>query len=145
LSATSTTGPVVSNGDAITGQSGQPNPPFTATIGLEYRFKVLDHDSFIRGDDEYESHSKWPSPGQDSATLQYDSANYQLASTNFASLRAGTTLGGWQVEAFVDNLTDTHVVTNYEWSIDSGQGISRLEREFGFRPRTFGLTFIYRQ
>ncbi len=144
LSATSTTGPVVSNGDAITGQSGQPNPPFTATIGLEYRFKVLDHESFIRGDDEYQSHSKWPSPGQDSSTLQYDSANYQLASTNFASLRAGTTLGGWQVEAFVDNLTDTHVVTNYEWSIDSGQGISRLEREFGFRPRTFGLTFIYR-
>jgi outer membrane receptor protein involved in Fe transport len=144
LSATSTTGPVVSNGDAITGQSGQPNPPFTATIGLEYRFKVLDHESFIRGDDEYESHSKWPSPSQDSSTLQYDSANYQLPSTNFASLRAGTTLGGWQVEAFVDNLTDTHVVTNYEWSIDSGQGISRLEREFGFRPRTFGLTFIYR-
>jgi outer membrane receptor protein involved in Fe transport len=145
LSATSSTGPVVSNGDAITGQSGQPNPPFTATVGLQYSFKVFDHESFVRADDEYESHSKWPAPQQDSTTLQYDYANYQLASTNFASLRAGTKLGGWQVEAFVDNLTDTHVVTNYEWSIDSGQGISRLQREFGFRPRTFGLTFIYRQ
>jgi len=150
LSATSTTGPVVSNGDAITGQSGQPSPPFTATLGLEYSFKVLDHDSFIRADDEYESHSKWPSPGQDANTLQYDPANYQLPSTNFASLRAGTKLGGWQLEAFVDNLTDTHVVTNYEWSINPNgypgpQTYSRLEREFGFRPRTFGLTFIYRQ
>jgi outer membrane receptor protein involved in Fe transport len=145
LSATSTTGPVVSDGDAITGQSGQPNPPFTATIGLEYRFKLFDHESFIRGDDEYESHSKWPSPGQDPSTLQYDDANYQLSSTNFASLRAGTKFGGWQVEAFVDNLTDTHVVTNYEFSIDPGTGNSRLERDFTFRPRTFGLTFIYRQ
>jgi outer membrane receptor protein involved in Fe transport len=158
LSTTSITGPVVANGDAITGQSGQPSPPFTATLGLEYRFKVFDHDAFIRGDDEYEGHSKWPSPGQDGngcnppkliATLQYDCANYQLPSTNFASLRAGTKFGGWQVEAFVDNLSDTHVVTNYEWSINPNsvpgpQTYSRLERDFTFRPRTFGLTFIYR-
>jgi hypothetical protein len=49
------------------------------------------------------------------------------------------------VEAFVDNLTDTHVVTNYNWSIDSGTGTSRLQRDFTFRPRTVGLTFTYRQ
>ena len=53
--------------------------------------------------------------------------------------------GNWKVEAFVDNLTDTHTVTNYEWSIDSQvPGVSRLERDFTFRPRTFGLTFVYR-
>jgi outer membrane receptor protein involved in Fe transport len=168
LSGTSTTGPVVNNGDAITGQSGQPNAPFTATIGLEYRFKLGEHDSFIRADDEYESHSKWPSPQQDGngsncsssaasgQTLQYDCNNYQLSATNFASLRAGTKFGGWQIEAFVDNLTDTHVVTNYEWSINpnappptapasAAPAYSRLERDFTYRPRTFGLTFIYRQ
>ncbi len=138
--------PIVAAGDAITGQSGQPAPPFTATIGLEYSFKVADHESFVRIDDEYAGRDKWPSPQQDLSTLQGDSINYVLASTNFASLRAGTAFGGLQVQAFIDNLTDTHPVTNYEFSINSQvAGTSRLERDFTFRPRTFGVTFIYRK
>jgi hypothetical protein len=35
-------------------------------------------------------------------------------------------------------------VTNYNWSIDPQDGNSRLERQFTFRPRTFGVTFTYR-
>ena len=136
--------PVVSSGDAITGQSGQPGAPFTATIGLEYRFSLFTHDSFVRVDDEYEGRSKWPSPSQDPTTQQYDSANYVLSPTNFASARAGMTFGGWQIAAFVDNLTDTHTVTNYNWTIDPGDGESRLQRQFTFRPRTVGLSFTYR-
>jgi iron complex outermembrane receptor protein len=136
--------PVVSSGDAITGQSAQPAAPFTATIGLEYKFSVFNRESFIRVDDEYQGRAKWPSPGQDPNTQQYDSANYVLSSTNFASARAGMTFGGWQVAAFVDNLTDTHTVTNYNWTIDPGDGESRLQRQFTFRPRTIGLTFTYR-
>jgi iron complex outermembrane receptor protein len=137
--------PVVSSGDAITGQSGQPNAPFTATIGLEYKFTAFDHESFIRVDDEFESRDKWPSPGQDPTTQQYDSANYVLASTNFASARAGTNVGGWEIAAFVDNLTDSHTVTNYNWTIDPGDGESRLQRQFTFRPRTIGVTFTFRK
>lgn len=53
--------------------------------------------------------------------------------------------GDWQLEAFVDNLTDSHTITNYEWSIDPQvAGTTRLQREFTFRPRTIGLTFLYR-
>jgi iron complex outermembrane receptor protein len=136
--------PVVRSGDAITGQSGQPAAPFTATIGLQYKFSVLNHESFIRVDDEYQGRAKWQSPGQDPNTQQYDSANYVLSPTNFASARAGTTFGGWQVSAFVDNLTDTHTVTNYNWTIDPGDGESRLQRQFTFRPRTMGITITYR-
>ena len=136
--------PVVATGDAITGQSGQPNAPYTATLGLEYKFSLFTKESFVRLDDEFEGRAKWPSPIQDPGTQQYDSANYTLASTNFASARAGMTLGGWQVAAFVDNLLDSHTVTNYEWSIDPGDGESRLQRQFTFRPRTIGLTFTYR-
>jgi hypothetical protein len=67
-----------------------------------------------------------------------------LPSTNFASARAGMTIGGWQIAAFVDNLTDSHTVTNYNWTIDPGDGESRLQRQFTFRPRTVGLSFTYR-
>jgi len=136
--------PVVASGDAITGQSGQPGAPFTATIGLEYRFDVAGHNSFVRLDDEYQGRPKWNSPQQDQGTLQADPNNYFLSATNFASARAGMNFGGWQVAAFVDNLTDNHVVTNYNFSIYPGDGSSRLERQFTYRPRTIGLTFTYR-
>jgi outer membrane receptor protein involved in Fe transport len=139
------TTPIVQSGDAIVGQSGQPGPPVTAAIGLEYKFSLAAHDAFVRVDDEYQGAPKWSGAIQDPGTLQYDSANYPLSSTNFASARGGMNFGDLQIEAFVDNLTDTHTVTNYEWSIDSGvPATSRLQREFTFRPRTFGLTFIYR-
>jgi iron complex outermembrane recepter protein len=149
LSPAETT-PIVSSGDAIVGQSGQPGPPVTVSLGLEYKFTLFTHDSFVRVDDEYEGRPKWAGAIQDPGTLQYDSANYTLSSTNFASARAGMTIGAWQVEAFCDNLTDTHAITNYEWSIDPGSNAagqplaSRLQRDFTFRPRTVGLTFIFR-
>jgi hypothetical protein len=76
--------------------------------------------------------------------LQFDAANYTLSPTNFASARAGMSFGGWQAALFVDNLTDTHTVTNYNFTIDPGDGNSRLERQFTFRPRTIGLTITYR-
>jgi outer membrane receptor protein involved in Fe transport len=141
--------PVVSSGDAITGQSGQPASPITASVGLEYKFTAFTHESFVRVDDEYESSPKWASPGQDANTLQYDPANYTLSSTNFASFRTGTNFGDLQVAAFIDNLTDSHTITNYEWSINPNPNggtapYSRLQREFTFRPRTFGLTFTWR-
>jgi len=149
LSSSELTGPVVSAGDAITGQSGQPASPYTVTVGLEYKFAVAEHESFVRVDDEYESRSKWESPGQDPSTLQYDPNNYTLSPTHFASFRAGTSLAGWKLEAFIDNLTDSHTITNYEWSINGNpnggtEPYSRLQREFSYRPRTFGLTFIFR-
>jgi outer membrane receptor protein involved in Fe transport len=141
--------PVVASGDAIAGQSGsgqngQATPPYTVTLGLEYRFKLFQRESFVRVDDEYRARPKWPVASQDPNTLQFDPQNYILSSTNFASARAGMTFGGWQASLFCDNLFDTHTVTAYEWSIDPQDGNSRLERQFTFRPRTFGLTITYR-
>ena len=97
-------------------------------------------------DDEYQARPKWLGSSQDPGTLQYDSANYTLSPTYFASLRAGTTIGGWQIAAFVNNLFDTHVDTNFNFTIDPGSvpEASRLQRSFTYRPRTFGITFTYR-
>ncbi len=156
--------PIVAAGDAIAGQSAQPGAPVTLSLGLEYRFSLFERESFLRIDDEYQSKANWPAPNQDGQvatgsalglscadnnsgrTLQFDCANYTLRSTNFASARAGMTFGAWQFSAFIDNLTDTHTVTNYSWTIDPGvSNTSRLPREFTFRPRTFGLSMTYRR
>lgn len=162
LSPSETT-PIVASGDAIAGQSGQPTPPVTVTVGLEYRFTLRERDAFVRVDDEYQGKAKWASATQDGQiatgaafgqscvdntsgrTLQFDCANYTLPATNFVSARAGLSFGGWQLAAFIDNLTDTHPVTNYEWSIDPlVSKATRLERNFTFRPRTFGLSLTFR-
>lgn len=145
----------MSDGDAITGQSGQPGPPVTASVGLQYDFVLSGHDSFVRVDDEYQGRPKWLSPQQDPNSQQFDTANSVLSATNFMSLRAGMRFGAWRFEGFVDNVTDTHTITNYAWSIDPcGKGatataacesqISRLQQQWTFRPRTFGMTAIYR-
>jgi outer membrane receptor protein involved in Fe transport len=145
--------PIVSSGDAITGQSGQPGPPITASIGLQYDFELLQHSSFVRFDEEFESRAKWLSPQQDQNTQQYDGAFYTLSSTNFMSLRAGMRFSAWRIEAFVNNLANSHSVTNYEWSIDPGlcaaptpacESATRLQDQWTFPPRTFGVTGIYR-
>jgi iron complex outermembrane receptor protein len=148
--------PIVASGDAITGPSsetggGQPTAPVTVTAGLEYRFSAFAHQAFVRADAEYESRAKWPSPAQDSNTLQFDQASFVLAGTTFSSLRAGLELGSWSVSAFVDNLTNAHPLTDYDYTICPTPGNcaasagNRLERAFTFRPRTIGITAIFRE
>jgi iron complex outermembrane receptor protein len=143
LSATEVT-PIVANGDAIVGQSTQPGSPFTAAVGLEYRFGVAEHEAFVRADYQYEGRSKWLGATQDPGSLQFNANNYTLAGTSFASLRGGVALGAWSVAAFVDNLTNNHVVTNYEFTINPNPPSRPLERDFTFRPRTIGITVTYR-
>ena len=150
--------PIVASGDAITvGDSGNgfgtPSPPVTVSVGLQYDFRLFGHGSFVRLDDEYQGRSSWLTPQQDSNTQQYDPASYTLGSTNLMSMRAGMRFGEWRIEAFVDNLTDTHPVTAYDWSIDPGvcatptpqcERATRLQTQWSFRPRTMGLTAIFR-
>src|ERR1700733_3842197 len=124
----------------------QARAPFTATVGVEYKFSMFNHDSFVRVDDEYEGRAKWLSPGQDPTTQQYDSANYVLSPTMFSSARAGMSFGNLELAAFVDNLTDTHTITNYNWTIDYGGGpSSRLQRPLPFRPSNNGFYICIRQ
>jgi outer membrane receptor protein involved in Fe transport len=141
--------PIVKSGDAISGQGGQPNPPFTGSIGLEYKFSAYSRDSFVRLDYEHSGAPKWLSASQDNTpplgTSQFSETAYALPATNFLTVRGGVTLGEWQVAAFVDNLTDTHVVTGYDFTISPGDAFNTTQRNYTFRPRTIGLSFTYRK
>jgi iron complex outermembrane receptor protein len=155
LSSASTTGPVVASGDAITSTAselggGQPTAPVTVTLGLEYKFHLASHQAFVRADSEYLGRAKWPTAGQDPNTLQFDGASFVLPGTTFTSARAGIELGSWSLAAFVDNLANVHPLTDYNYSIcpptsAACAGSDRLQRAYTFRPRTFGVTAIFRQ
>ena len=141
--------PIVASGNAIVGQGGQPGAPFTGAIGLEYKFSAFSKESFVRFDYEHNGAPKWVGANQDPATGQYGPANYPLSATNFMTLRGGVALGEWSVAAFIDNLADSHPVTNYDFTIDAGYSdtsyLDTVQRNYTFRPRTFGLTLTYRR
>jgi hypothetical protein len=161
--------PLSNVGDAISGQgaieySPGLTPPWTTAIGAEFGFKLADHPAYVRLDWEYEARNNWPSVLQDPNTSQYNLGNalsatpgntFTLPSTVFASLRAGVTFGNWALAAFVDNLFDSHTLTNYqlsqpdsynqtEFPVGSGNMVqtspSVQQNDYTFRPRTIGIT-----
>jgi iron complex outermembrane receptor protein len=160
-------GPVAAAGDAIVGQSLTPASPWTIALGAEYKFRVVEHESFVRLDYEHETKNNRPTAAEDgtpgpgggtgntvqylsctTTTGTYQTCQYTPSSTTFVSMRAGTSFGNFKVSAFVDNLLDTHTTTNFNY-----QGVdpytipapTALYRNFTFRPRTIGITMTYRQ
>lgn len=144
-------------GDAISGEaainySPGTNPPWNAAVGAQYNFALNEHDAFVRLDWEFASRNPWLAAVQDPNSSQYNANSYTLPSTNFASLRAGVTLGGWQVSAFVDNLFDSRTITNYALvQVDANnpnfnplQPSSVQQNQFSFRPRTIGISASFR-
>jgi outer membrane receptor protein involved in Fe transport len=146
---------LANKGDAISGEAaidGGPgtNPPWSASIGLQYNWTLAGHDAFARLDYEYSSRNNWPATVQDPATTQYTPFTYTLSSTSFASLRAGMTFGNTQLSLFVDNLFDSRTITNYQLSQNDANGPTGLSQSvqqnaYTFRPRTIGLTVTYRK
>jgi outer membrane receptor protein involved in Fe transport len=166
VAAGSAVKPLVYSGDAIGGANGTGNgysiPPYSATLGAEYRFNVLEHESFFRMDYEYEAGDKWIHPNQDNRTSEWDPTGLSMSRQTFLSLRTGTNLGQWLVSFFVDNLTDSHTITNYNHQTNAYGGQSGIlpngqtytttadllaspaYRFITYRPRTFGITATFR-
>src|SRR2546430_2769110 len=110
----------------------------TATTEI-YTLSLHDALPILRADAQYQGRAKWGTASQDGNpatgvgnTLQYDSASFVLDATTLVSLRGGMAFGSWSVAAFVDNLTDTHKLTDYNFTINDGVD-SRLRRDFTFR------------
>ena len=145
-------------GDAISGEaainySPGTNAPWNVALGTQYNFTVAGRDSYVRFDWEYASRNPWLASVQDPANqTQYNANAYTLPATSFGSLRAGINVGAWSLAAFVDNLFDTHTITNYAivQSDTANPAFDRLtpssvqQNQFTFRPRTIGITATYR-
>jgi iron complex outermembrane recepter protein len=140
--------PLARDGDAISGQASinlapSLNPPWTVAVGAEYDFSAAERPAFVRFDYQYQSRNHWLSNLQDPTTSQFNADTYTLSATAFAQVRGGVTFGNWQLAAFIDNLFDTHTVTNYQLgqadSYNPAGAPSEQQNQYTFRPRTFGL------
>jgi iron complex outermembrane recepter protein len=145
--------PLAAEGDAISGQAAIDsapglNSPWTVAVGPEYRFTLGQHEAFVRVDYEFESRNPWQSVLQDPRTSQYFPYTYTLSSTAFTSVRAGITVGSWMIQPFIDNLTNTHTVTNYALGAvdpyNPAGSPSVQQNQYTYRPRTFGITATWR-
>jgi hypothetical protein len=145
--------PIVASGDAIAGPNGTGTgysiPPYSISLGLEYKFRPFGYESFVRGDWEYLAGDKWLHPAQDPNTSSYDNTSLPTERESFASLRAGTKVGDWAFNLFVDNLTDSHTILNYNHQTNTTDANGNLlaspyYRFISYRPRTFGIDFFYR-
>jgi iron complex outermembrane recepter protein len=140
-------------GDAISGEAaidGSPgtNPPWTASVGLQYNWTAGGHDAFARFDWEYMSRNNWLATTQDPVTTQFDPFTYALSATTFGSLRGGVTFGSLQLALFIDNVFDSRTTTNYQLSQVDGSNPngsqSVQQNAYTYRPRTIGITATYR-
>src|SRR6202453_2286260 len=147
--------PGVAAGDAIAGPNGIGTgysiPPYSITLGPEYKFKAFAHESYVRADWEYEAGDKWLHASQDPNTSSYDPSSLPDFRQSFVSMRAGTQIGGFGVSLFVDNLTDSHTILNYNHQTNTYGGAegtalmaSPAYRYISYRPRTFGITVVFR-
>jgi iron complex outermembrane recepter protein len=147
--------PIVEAGDAVAGPNGIGTgysiPPYSATVGVQYKFQTFSYESFVRGDYEYLAGDKWLHASQDPRTSSYDPTGLPTPRQAFASLRAGTNFGDWGVNLFVDNLTDSHTILNYNhqtnsYDPDTGALLaSPAYRFITYRPRTFGISVTFRR
>jgi outer membrane receptor protein involved in Fe transport len=145
--------PVVVAGDAVAGPNGIGTgfsiPPYSVSLGLQYKFRTFEHESFVRADYEYIAGDKWAHPVQDPNTASYDPTSLPTERETFASLRAGTKLGDWSVSLFMDNVFDSHTILNYNHQTnpysDAGDLLaSPAYRYISYRPRTIGITAVFR-
>ena len=129
--------------------TGYSIPPYSATVGANYKFTAFSYDSFVRADYEYLAGDKWQHASQDPRTSSYDPTGIPTPHQSFLSLRAGANVGDWGVNLFVDNLTDSHTLLNYNHQTNSYYGSGNLlatpaYRFYTYRPRTFGISFSYK-
>jgi iron complex outermembrane recepter protein len=140
---------IAAAGDAIEGASFTPAPPWTVALGTQYNFMALNHKAFARLDWEYASRNGMPTATEDPRTGSFDPLAYTPSSTNFVSLRAGTTVQRWTVSAFVDNLLNTHptfppsAYPHTQTDAYNPNPPSVVMRAYTFRPRTIGITTTY--
>jgi iron complex outermembrane receptor protein len=145
--------PIAKAGDAVVGDAGTASPPWTIAVGMLYEFTTFDRPSYVRLDYQYESKSHIQTAAQDprvSPTV-FDKFAYTPPPTTFVTLRTGAKIGRWDISAFVDNLLDAHPLlppggpnshSDADPTAPPGQGV--LVRNYSFRPRTVGLTAIFK-
>jgi iron complex outermembrane recepter protein len=129
-------GEKLSNPDGALGSPLAGAPPFQGNIRARYEFRFNGYDTFAQVGAVHQSHSL-ASTDPLALDLQDKSIAYDLPAFTMYDGALGAGKGGWLVQAYGQNLTDTRaqLYANYS-QFYKGITVSR--------PRTIGLRFSYK-
>ncbi|MDE2462643.1 MAG: TonB-dependent receptor, partial [Alphaproteobacteria bacterium] len=132
---TTAAAPVLANkGDRL------PGLPWTFSVGAQYNTRIAHRHAFFRVDYEYQAPEPFMIPSRDPITVSYDPTSVANPATNLVSVRGGMTFGHVNLALFVNNLFDSHP----QLDLNHQDPETLLYEAYTLRPRTFGLTAIYR-
>ena len=126
---------LVTKGNAIPGVA-----PWTVAVGGQYDFTVAGTPLYFRADYQFASHNSRLTPIQDVGNATNDPALVNDPATHQVSARLGATFGPVQVQAFVDNLLNSHPLLG----LTHQDQYTLLFEGQTLRPRTFGVWASYR-
>lgn len=131
-------GPISINAGNALFQAGT---PWQVAVGGRYDFTVAGLDAFVRANHEFASDNWRLESRYDPATAFFNPIVPPRRGYDVTRVRAGVTFDALEAQLFVDNVFNTSEgleATNYG-------GRSPFLVNYSLRPRTFGLTLIYRQ
>lgn len=134
--ASGTALPVVSDGDRLGGS------PWTLALFSQVDFPVMAHEGYARIDYQYGAGLYHFTPAQNPADGGNPDVVFNTPANSYASLRAGVKWGGWDVSLFSQNLFNSQPKLSRQ--LDGVPGASPLFLTGTFRPRTIGVTALYR-
>ena len=114
--------------------------PWQVTVAARYDFNVGDRPAFVRTQYEFSSRNFRLGSGLDPQNASFNPTLGDVPATGFVRARAGMTFGRLEAQVFVDNLFNVQPgleAFNYG-------GRSPFITNYSFRPRTAGLTLLYR-
>jgi outer membrane receptor protein involved in Fe transport len=119
---------------SIIAEKGDPIgvPKWTGTLSSQYDFMTLGLNLYARFDFQFIGIG----PQQDPRVYGYDPALTPTDETRMLNLRLGTYLQGWNLSAFVNNVTNNEPVL----ARNHDTLTSPIFTSFTYRPRTIGLT-----
>jgi iron complex outermembrane recepter protein len=140
----SSQGNLVTKGDVIGGpaiSSGTAVPPWSLSLNGQFDFTLLDRPAYVFADDTLHSKNTGPFSTHEPANIiVYDPDLVSDPATNILNLRAGMKFDRWDVSLYANNLLDEHKNLSMQ---HTNPGDTRFQA-VTFRPRTIGLTALFR-
>ena len=127
---------IVSDGDRLGGS------PWTLALFTQVNFPVAAYDGYARVDYQYGAALNDLTPAQNPANGGSPSTIFNVPANAYTSARAGVKLDGWDVSLFAQNLLNTQPKLSQQ--LQGVPGASSLFQVYTWRPRTIGVTALYR-
>lgn len=122
--------------------SGDVISPWSVSATAQYSLPFFEeYKPFIRAEYDYHSHNNGPFNSMNPSAAVYDPTIPADPATHLVKLRAGAEASGLQLTIFVDNLLNAHPQLGLQHNLLIDSPVYSAST---FRPRTVGVTGIYR-